>query len=287
MSDLKYAFRTLTKAPWLSLVVVLSLAFGIGSNTVVFSWLKAAVLQPLPGVTAPVVLVETKDDTGNYTSTSWLEYKDLRELTPSFSLLAAQRPRALYLGDSERETRVFAEMVSENFFGALGVAPQLGRFFRPEEVAHPGSAPVAVISHDFWQHYFKGAPDVVGQPLKLKQPHADGDRCDTLWLPRRLQQPRVRCLRAADDEHRADCRHERAAAAQQPALRHARALKPGVTLGQARGETGGRGEALSSRRIPTRTRASPMKFCRSGAHRAAATPSSRRLRRCRCSRCSS
>ena len=167
MSEIRFAFRTLMKTPWLSLVVVLSLAVGIGANTVVFSWLKSSLLQPLPGVTAPVLLLETKDDTGDYVSTSWLEYQDLRELLPSFRQIAVQRMRSLQLGDTGQETPVFAELVSGNFFAVLGVEPQLGRFFRADESTQPGSAPVAVISHDFWQRTFGGAPDIIGQTLKL------------------------------------------------------------------------------------------------------------------------
>jgi predicted permease len=164
---LRHAFRTVTKTPWLSAVVILSLAIGIGTNTVIFSWLKAQIFEPLPGVTAPVWSLETKDDTGNYVSTSWLEYRDLREMVSSFQGIAVQRPRAFYLGDSERDARIFGEFVSENFFEVLDVRPALGRFFRPEEATRPGSEPVAVISHDLWQLHFKGAPSVIGQTIKL------------------------------------------------------------------------------------------------------------------------
>ena len=167
LHDLRHALRVLTRAPVIGLVIVVSLGIGVGANTVVFSWLKSAVWNPLPGVTAPVVLIETKDDTGNYVSTSWLEYKDLCELAPSFSAIAAQRIRTLHLGDSEREARVYAELVSDNFFDVLGLSPQLGRFFLPGEASRPGSEPVAVISHNFWRQHFNGAPDVVGRPLKL------------------------------------------------------------------------------------------------------------------------
>ena len=166
-SDLKFAFRQFRQTPFLSAVIILSLAIGIGANTVVFSWLKSAVFAPLPGVAAPVLLLETKDDTGNYVSTSWLEYRDLREMLPSFEAVAAQRMRTFHLGDSEREARAFGQLVSANFFTMLGVRPEVGRFFRPEEVASAGSAPVVVISHDFWRGYFEGAPDVVGRLLKL------------------------------------------------------------------------------------------------------------------------
>jgi len=163
----RHAFRHLARTPFLTAVIILSLTLGIGTNTVVFSWLKHAVLSPLPGVTAPVLLLETKDDTGHDVGTSWLEYRDLVDLLPSFRLLAAQRIRQLNLGDADSGTRLYAELVSANFFAVLGIEPQLGRFFLAGEATQPGSAPVAVISHAFWQNHFQGASDVVGRPLRL------------------------------------------------------------------------------------------------------------------------
>jgi predicted permease len=167
LTDLRLALRQLTKSPGLSSVVILSLALGIGANTAIFSWLNSAVFRPLPGVSAPVMLLETRDDTGNYVSTSWLEYRELRDLLPSFQAIAAHRTRTLNLGHSERDARVFAELVSDNFFPVLGIRPQLGRFFLPGEATKPGSAPVVVIGHDFWQRNFQAAPDAVGRELTL------------------------------------------------------------------------------------------------------------------------
>ncbi|MDP9099785.1 MAG: ABC transporter permease [Verrucomicrobiota bacterium] len=167
MHTLRHAFRIALKTPWLSAIVVLSLAMGIGTNTVVFSWLKGQIFEPLPGVSAPVWSLETKDDTGNYVSTSWLEYRDLIDNVTSFDGIAAQGPRSFSLGNSERASRLFGEFVSANFFQVLGVRPALGRFFRPEEGDRPGAEPVAVISHDFWQTYFRGAPDVIGKSIEL------------------------------------------------------------------------------------------------------------------------
>ena len=233
---MRAALRSLRKTPWLCAVIVVSLAIGIGANTVIFSWLKSSVFNPLPGVTAPVLLVETKDDTGNYVTTSWLEYKDLRELLPSFEAIAAQRARALNLGDSERESRVFAEMVSENFFGTLELRPQLGRFFRAEEATRPGSAPVVVVSHDFWQGYFQGAPDVVGRTLTLNRrvltvigvtPYGFRGGYNNLnfdlWIPLTMAPELINASSELTDR------------GNRPFTMLAR-LKPGVTRGQAQGE---------------------------------------------------
>src|SRR3978361_994606 len=112
MQTLRYALRTATKTPWLSVVVIASLAIGIGTNTVIFSGLKSQILEPLPRVTAAVWSLETRDDTGDYVSTSWLEYRELREMTSSFKAIAAQRPRSFSLGSSENEALIFGEFVS-------------------------------------------------------------------------------------------------------------------------------------------------------------------------------
>ena len=165
--NFRSALRNLSHAPFLSAVIILSLAIGIGANSVVSSWLRQSVFAPLPGVTSPVMLLEVRDDVGSYSGSNWLEYRDLPEMLPSFSAIAAHRVRALNLGDSEREDHVFSEYVSANFFSILGVQPALGRFFHSDEVAQPGSAAAVVISSTFWRNHFFGAADVIGRPLKL------------------------------------------------------------------------------------------------------------------------
>ncbi len=167
MHDLRYALRALTKTPGLSLVIVLSLGLGIGANTTIFSWLNGAIFRPLPGVSADLLCVEARDAAGTYTNSSWLEYRDLVGRLPSFASLVAQRPRAFYLGDSEKGERIWGELVSGNFFATLGLRPALGRFFRSDEAATIGGAPVVVISHRFWLRQFGGRPDAIGRTIKL------------------------------------------------------------------------------------------------------------------------
>ncbi len=167
MHTLRQALRIVTKTPWLSAVVIASLAIGISANTVIFSWLKAQVFEPLPRVSAPVWSLETTDDTGDYVSTSWLEYRDLRGTVSSFKAIAAQRPRSFSLGESENEARTFGGYVSENFFEVLDLRPAMGRFFRADEATRPGAEPVVVISYDLWQRQFHGAADAIGRSLQL------------------------------------------------------------------------------------------------------------------------
>lgn len=168
MPSFRHLFRNLARTPFLSAVIVLSLGVGIGANTVIYSWLKSALFAPLPGAEAPRLMsLEVKDDTGNWVTTSWTEYQDLRELVPSLAGIAAQRPRSFSLGAGERDARVYGEFVSGNFFEVLGVRAQLGRFFKADEAARPGGAPVVVLSDAFWRRQFHRADDVVGRTLRL------------------------------------------------------------------------------------------------------------------------
>ena len=169
MSELRQAVKSIARMPALSGVVVLSLALGIGVNTVVFSWIQARILDPIPGVAggAAVRLVEPKTEAGMYAGASWPEFLDMREGLRSFDAVFAARMAPLYVGEPGSVERLYGLLVSDNYFAALGVQPAIGRFFRPDEVARPGDAPVAVISHRLWQSRFMGSPDVLSRTVRI------------------------------------------------------------------------------------------------------------------------
>ena len=154
--------------PGLAAVIIVSLGAGIGVNTVVFSWIQAITFKPLPGVSSSGAfhLLEAKTDTGIYTGISWLEYRDLREGLRTFQEPIAFRMIPLYVGETGRVERAYGQLVSGNYFSALGLRPARGRFFRPEEAATPGREPVVVISYDFWHERFGGAEDVLQRTLR-------------------------------------------------------------------------------------------------------------------------
>ncbi|MBI2835953.1 MAG: ABC transporter permease [Acidobacteria bacterium] len=167
--DVCHAWRTIVRMPGHAAVVILSLGVGIGVNTAVFSWIQAVVFQPLPGVAdaASFHLVESRAETGSYAGVSWLEYRDLQERLRSFRGVVAFRMVPLNVGEPARTERTYGLFVSGNYFSALGLRPALGRFLRPEEVAHTGSEPVVVISHEFWQTRFSGAARALGQTVRV------------------------------------------------------------------------------------------------------------------------
>ncbi len=169
LTDVRHAARGALRNPVLSLVVVLSLGIGIGVNTAVFSWLQAIILHPLPGVSksADLYSIELRTQGGSYSSMSWLEFRDLHERLTTIEDLFAFRMVPLYIGDSGRVERTYGQLVSGNYFSALGLTPALGRFIRASEAERPGSEPVAVISYALWHSRFGGLPGAIGQPIRV------------------------------------------------------------------------------------------------------------------------
>ena len=168
-SDVRHAWRMILKMPLTAAVVIGSLGVGIGVNATVFSWIRAVVFEPLPGVSSSgdLKLVEPRAETGSYPGVSWLEYRDLRERLSSFRSLLAFRSVPFNVGESVHTERFYGLLVSGNYFSALGLRPALGRFIQPEDAARPGGERVLVISHEYWQTHFGGSPGVLGQSIRV------------------------------------------------------------------------------------------------------------------------
>lgn len=172
--DARYAARTLRRAPGFTAIVVLTLAFGIGANTTVFTVINTLFLSPLPVANgSELVMVRTSDtspdaDADNLLPLSHLNLRDIRERQTTLRSLAAySAPQtATWLNRGSPE-RLFMELVTGNYFETLGLRPVVGRFFRPEEDLVPGAHPVAVIGYGPWQHRFGGGLDVVGREITI------------------------------------------------------------------------------------------------------------------------
>src|SRR5262245_12081453 len=157
--DLRYGARILLKNPGFTLIAVITLALGIGANTAIFTWLKAIILQPLPGVAEGhrlVMLHSVQTRSGDRAITvSYPDYKDYRDRNEVFSWLAAFNLDTFNLLDGNGQPeRIFGSLVSGNFFDVLGVRAAMGRTFALEEDRTPGTHPVVVISHRLWQRRF-------------------------------------------------------------------------------------------------------------------------------------
>jgi predicted permease len=173
--DLRFGARMLVKQPGFSLIAVLTLALGIGANTAILSTVNGFILRPLP-VEKPDELVApfwgSKKDTEVWGGLSYANYVDLRERNQSLSgllvwSLTSAGVSAGTSGDSARAEVAWGELVSANYFEALGVKPVLGRGFLPEEERTPDTHPVVVISHSLWRQRFNGDTGIVGKTIYL------------------------------------------------------------------------------------------------------------------------
>jgi putative ABC transport system permease protein len=172
--DLRYGLRSLIRAPIFAASAVLSLGLGVGANTTIFTLLNALFLKPLP-VERPTELVavstlDTKNTTqfGNTLPLSYPNLVDLRQSRRTLSGLAGySAPVGLAMSTGGEPEPVFAQLVSGNYFDVLGLRPAAGRFFVPEEDRAPGTHPVVVVNHRFWQRRFGGRADIVGRTIRL------------------------------------------------------------------------------------------------------------------------
>lgn len=171
-SNLKYAVRSLLKTPWLTAVVVITLALGIAANTAVFSWTRGVLLQPLRGVedAQRLFALEAVAPTGGYIESSYPDFRDYRDSSRSLAGAIAFHDQSLILENENQAERVWAQFVSGNFFDVLGGRPVAGRFFGAEEqVDAPGKHPVAVISDRFWRRHFDSDPQIVGKTISVNR----------------------------------------------------------------------------------------------------------------------
>ena len=162
--DTRYAFRVLRKSPAFTLVAVLSLALGIGANTVVFSVLNALVLKALP--IADAARVYFVNNSGG-PAQSFPNYRDIRDRNSVFESLFAYRIAMMSLDDDRGAHRAWGYLVTGNYFESLGIKPALGRFFTPAEDTHPNASPYAVISYACWQNRFGGDPQIAGKDIRI------------------------------------------------------------------------------------------------------------------------
>jgi predicted permease len=170
--DLRYAGRMLARSPGFTVVSVVSLAIGIGANCAVFSFADTLLLRPLDVPHAGSLL--TVGLTGSPRDSlvaSYREYIDVRDQSRSFAGLAgtAKSTAAFSTERGATPTVALGMLVSGNFFEVIGVEPELGRSFRPDEDQVPGRNAVVILGHDFWERQFGADPAVVGRTVLLNQ----------------------------------------------------------------------------------------------------------------------
>ncbi|MFY9574014.1 MAG: ABC transporter permease [Blastocatellia bacterium] len=231
LQDLRYGWRMLVRKPAFSAIAILTLALGIGANTAIFGVVNAVLLQPLP-FAEPDRLVWVWGnirDGGNRASVSPLDYLDYRAQNSTFEQFAAtfSVPASFNLTGSGEPERLEGAVVSGNFFQALGVNPEMGRTFLPDN-EKTGSHQVVVLSHGLWLRRFGGDASIIGQSITL-----DGNRFEVFGvMPSGFNFPQSAGLWTPMNFEMAEGMKQRKAHFFRPIGR----LKPGVTLAQAQAD---------------------------------------------------
>ena len=200
--DLRHAIRRIVQHPARSLVVVLTLAVGIGATTAMFTLLDAMLLRPAPWNRGDRVvwIAGVKGRSGSARNLSYPDYLVYRDRATTLSGVAAEGGTAMAIG-SRRPQRVLGALVSGNYFDVLGVGAQIGRTFGPDEDTAPGAHAVVVLSDALWTAQFGADPGVIGSRVAINgqpftiigvAPHrftgaAFATNPNQLWVPMAMQ----------------------------------------------------------------------------------------------------
>jgi putative ABC transport system permease protein len=169
LQDIRYAIRTLRRSAGVTVVIVASLAIGIGANTAIFSVVNALLLKPLPYPEPERLAVLWLRSPGINIPQDWPspgQYIDIRNENRTFDEMSISRgDDGTLIGVTEAQ-RVEALLTSSSLFTLLGAKPLHGRLLRPDE-DKPGQPAVVILSYGFWKQAFNGDPGIVGKPITL------------------------------------------------------------------------------------------------------------------------
>ena len=167
LQDMRYAARTLRKAPVFSLAAVVTLAIGIGASTAIFSMVNGVLLHRLPiGSGDRLVHLVAPSAQAPDEGYSMIEVADLNRDLRTMSGVAEYHSMPFQLYGHGDPLRVQTGVVSDRFFDMIGVKPVLGRTFLPGEEA-VGAPPVVVLSYQFWMDQFHGDSSIVGATFTM------------------------------------------------------------------------------------------------------------------------
>ncbi len=264
--EAKQGLRIFQANRGISAVAVLMLGIGIGAGTAVFSVINELLLRPRPGIGHGSELVDIgrSQDGSGFDNMSYLNFADLRDRNTSFSGILGNsfklRPVSLSTGDAGE--RIYACLVTGNYFSVLQVTPAVGRFFTQEEDRVQGRNAILVLSHAFWKRRFASERDIVGREIRINgHPFlvagiAPEEFCGTavlapdVWIPFHMSEVVIPGSQLTD----------RRVNVWMLAIGR---LRPEVTLGQARAEATAIGAQLE-REYPKENRGKNFALTRSG-----------------------
>jgi predicted permease len=234
MQDLRYALRTLMRAPGFTFAVVLTLGLGIGANTAIFSVVRAVLLRPLPhkdGDRLMFLKQSTNQPGGDNIAFSVPEITDFRESARTLQGIAEYSPMTYNLVTDQEAVRIDAGLVTGNYLSVMGLSPVVGRGFTSGDDG-TGAAPVLMLTWDYWQKRYGGDRSIVGKQLRVggKAVEVIGVLQPAPYFPAKIDV----LMNMVNSEH-----HLSAMMVTQRVHRMTQMiarLAPGATVGQARAE---------------------------------------------------
>lgn len=228
LQDIRYGLRGIRRSPGFSLVVILTLALGIGANTAIFSVVYSVLLRPLPYPHGER-LVGLGESTAQASgiAVTWINFQHWRAESTAFEDMAAMTGGDFTLTGRGEATLVHAREVTSGAFRLIGMKPALGRLFTDAD-DKPGAAPTVLVTPEFWQSRLGGDPHVIGESLVLNDtPYqiigvlSPGPKY--LWRSAEVYLPLGRTQNPSDKR------------SHHTSIEGLGLLKPGVTATQARG----------------------------------------------------
>ncbi|MGB7198128.1 MAG: ABC transporter permease, partial [Acidobacteriaceae bacterium] len=171
INDVRYACRQLRKSPGFAIVAVLTLAVGIGATTAIFTLVYDVLLKPLPYAHAGqlVMLQEQVAEFKDIYPTLPMNanhFENWQQHSRSFQSMAVMRPENVPLGAGGHPLQIDVLPATSGIFSVLGVKPQLGRGFTPQE-DRPGQPRVVIPMYDLWRTQFHSDPNILGKTVTL------------------------------------------------------------------------------------------------------------------------
>jgi len=168
IDNIRFALRQLQKNPGFATLAIITLALGIGANTAMFTVIDSVMLRPLPFRNADRVVAITTGaaTTSAVSSTSWPNYRDIREQARQLSAVAAYTIDFGVVRTSQSSQPAVSVKTTASLFEVLGVRPALGRAFLPSD-NQPGAAHVILLTSNFWREHFAADPHVLGQEVHI------------------------------------------------------------------------------------------------------------------------
>jgi predicted permease len=166
--DLHYGLRMLRKAPGFTVTAIITLAFAIAANAIVFSFARGFVLRPL-NVPAASSLYMIERGADRIPQQSYLDYIDLRDRNRTFDGMAIADIAPIGFDSDGKAITTWVTEVSGNYFDLLGVQPYLGRMLHSSDEHGPNSSPYAILSYNFWKAHFHADPNVAGRVVRINK----------------------------------------------------------------------------------------------------------------------